>query len=179
MKSVISNSKLYGTNAERLAMNLTTTDNEIHFYETDTNSEYEWKGSEWVLKSINGAACVTEQGQIGGERNTASTTNNYDAIRNEANVQVLTGTGAITLGAAAANVTEFMGAVILKSAGPATLTVAGFQNESGVAKSLVFTGSTTLDTVINLGGLALRADLGALTVTASVADVVAVTWRPI
>lgn len=55
-----SKSKVYGTNAERLAMNLGTTEHEFEFYETDTNSEYQWKGSEWVQISTNGAAHVTQ-----------------------------------------------------------------------------------------------------------------------
>lgn len=50
MKPIVSLSKVYGTNAERLAMNLAADDKEIQFYETDTNIEYLWKGSEWIVQ---------------------------------------------------------------------------------------------------------------------------------
>lgn len=61
MITQIEQSKVSGTNAERLAMAVTP-GNFMAFYETDTNSEYEWKGSEWVQTSTNGAAHVTTQG---------------------------------------------------------------------------------------------------------------------
>lgn len=133
-----------------------------------------------AIEVIDGAAKCVEQGQIGGERNPSSTTNNYDAVRNESNVTILTGTGAVTIGAGGIDDTELMGLFIMPNGGGAvTVTVTGFPNEAGAAKSLVFTGSTTVDTIVNLGGLALRNSLAALTVTASVADKAAVFWRPI
>lgn len=50
---------LYGTNAERLAISAADIDGKfVCFYETDLNSEYEWKGSEWVQTSIHGAVPV-------------------------------------------------------------------------------------------------------------------------
>lgn len=68
----------------------------------------------------------------------------------------------------AAGDTQLLGYLILKNAGPATLTVAGFKGEDGTARNMVFTGSTTVDTVVNLPGL--RNTGAAMTVTASVAD---------
>jgi len=57
MKTMVDSHKMSGTNAQRLTM-LPDTDF-ITFYETDTNAEYQWKGSEWVLTSVDGAARVT------------------------------------------------------------------------------------------------------------------------
>lgn len=67
--------------------------------------------------------------------------------------------------------------VILKNAGPATLTVAGFAGEDGTARNVVLTGSTAADTVYNFGA-GLRNTGGAMTLTASVADVVLVGVLP-
>lgn len=72
--------------------------------------------------------------------------------------------------------TLLMSVLILKNAGPATLTIAGFAGEDGTARNMVLTGSTTVDTLYNFGG-GLR-NLGtAMTLTASVADVVLVGVR--
>lgn len=62
--------------------------------------------------------------------------------------------------------------VILKNAGPATLTIAGFAGEDTTARNIVLSGSTTADTVYNFNGL--RNTGAAMTLTASVADVVLV-----
>lgn len=66
---------------------------------------------------------------------------------------------------------------ILKNAGPATLTVAGFAGEDGSARSIVLTGSTAADTVYNFGA-GLRNSGGAMTLTASVADSILVGVLP-
>lgn len=51
---------IYGTNAERLAIVNADIDGKYAlFYETDTNAEYEWKGSKWVQTRTNGAAHTT------------------------------------------------------------------------------------------------------------------------
>jgi len=67
--------------------------------------------------------------------------------------------------------------VILKNGVAATLTVAGFRGEDGTARNVVFTGSTTADTVY-LFGNGLRNTGAAMTLTASVADVVLVGVLP-
>lgn len=48
-------------------------------YQNATTGKFE------VANGAAGAAHVTEQGQIGGERNSSSTTNNYDAVHEECN----------------------------------------------------------------------------------------------
>jgi hypothetical protein len=63
--------------------------------------------------------------------------------------------------------------LILKNAGPATLTIAGFRGEDGTARNVVLTGSSTVDTVYNFGA-GLRNTGAAMTLTASVADCVLV-----
>lgn len=70
-----------------------------------------------------------------------------------------------------------MGVTILKNAGPATLTVAGFSGEDAVARSVVLNGSTTADTVYNFGG-GLRNTGAIMSLTASVADCVLVSLQP-
>lgn len=44
------------------------------------------------VKGTGGAPWTLEQGQVGGERNTSSTSNNYDVIKQECNVTRVTGT---------------------------------------------------------------------------------------
>jgi hypothetical protein len=66
--------------------------------------------------------------------------------------------------------------VILKNAGPATLTIAGFRGEDGVARNIVLTGSTTADTAYTFPGL--RNTGAPMTLTASVADAVLVGVAP-
>lgn len=73
--------------------------------------------------------------------------------------------------------TLLMGVTILKNAGPATLTVAGFRGEDGTARAILLSGSTTADTVYNFG-LGLRNTGAAMTLTASVADCVLVSLQP-
>jgi len=49
---MIDSHKMSGTNAERLL--LVPGNDFISFYETDTNAEYEWKGTEWIQTKTNG-----------------------------------------------------------------------------------------------------------------------------
>ena len=76
----------------------------------------------------------------------------------------------------AAGDTQLLQAIILKNAGPATLTIAGFKGEDGTARNIVLTGSTTADTVYNFAGL--RNSGAAMTLTASVADTCLVALAP-
>lgn len=71
------------------------------------------------------------------------------------------------------NDTVLQGVTILKNAGPATLTIAGFCGEDRVARNIVLTGSSTADTQYVFPGL--RNTGAAMTLTASVADVVLVS----
>lgn len=83
--------------------------------------------------------------------------------------------GQIGAAGGAANDSQLLQAIILKNAGPATLTIAGFRGEDGTARNILLSGSTTVDTVYNFAGL--KNSGGAMTLTASVADtcLVAVT----
>lgn len=90
-------------------------------------------------------------------------------------------TAAVIAGAGAqggaANDTLLVSVTILKNAGPATLTVAGFRGEDGIARTVLLSGSTTADTVYNFGA-GLRNTGAAMTLTASVADTVLVGLLP-
>lgn len=66
--------------------------------------------------------------------------------------------------------------LILKNAGPATLTIAGFRGEDATARNIVLTGSSTADTPYTFPGL--RNTGAAMTLTASVADCVLVGVLP-
>lgn len=72
--------------------------------------------------------------------------------------------------------TQLLQVVILKNAGPATLTIAGFRGEDGTARNIVLTGSSSADTVYNFAGL--RNSGAAMTLTASVADTCLVAVVP-
>lgn len=59
-------------------------------FEIDTGDAYVKKeGTAWQQISSDGSAHSVEQGQIGGERNTDSSTNNYDAVHEEVNYTVV------------------------------------------------------------------------------------------
>lgn len=66
--------------------------------------------------------------------------------------------------------------LILAAAGPPTLTIAGFRGEDGIARNILLTGSTTVDTQYNFAGL--RNTGAAMTLTASVADKILVGIAP-
>jgi hypothetical protein len=68
--------------------------------------------------------------------------------------------------------TVLFNVTILKNAGPATLTIAGFRGEDATARNILLTGSATVDTQYSFPGL--RNTGAAMTLTASVADVVLV-----
>ncbi len=72
--------------------------------------------------------------------------------------------------------TQLLQVIILKNAGPATLTIAGFQGEDGTARNIVLTGSASVDTLYNFAGL--RNSGGPMTLTASVADTCLVAVSP-
>lgn len=72
----------------------------------------------------------------------------------------------------AVNDTLLVSVLILKNAVLATLTIAGFRGEDAVARSILLSGSTTVDTLYTFPGL--RNTGAAMTLTASVADVVLV-----
>lgn len=128
----------------------------------------------------DGAAFAIEQGQIGGERNTSSTTNNYDATKHECNSSVLSaGTGAKNIGAAGTTPIFLMG-IYANAALVGTLTITGFTAEDGV---------TAANLVIPIGasgwllapGNARRCETGCTVAKSSASDdgKILIDWRPI
>lgn len=95
----------------------------------------------------------------------------------ELNATVVEQTTALALGPAGAGKAVLYGMTILLDDTAVTVEVDGFVNENGDAKTLRFTGSTTVDTHIQFGGNGLIATGGTLTVTASVADKSLIHWR--
>ena len=132
-------------------------------------------------KSTSNAGWVLEQGNITGLRNPSSATAAYLPVRQECNVTICDGTGAVPIGGGAANDTHLMGILILKNAGPATATIAGFgkttDNVTITAATFVLTGSTAADTYYDFKG-AINSKAAA-TVTGSVDETVIVFWRAV
>ena len=95
----------------------------------------------------------------------------------ELNATVVEQTTALALGPAGAGKAVLYGMTILLDDTAVTVEVDGFVNENGDAKTLRFTGSTTVDTHIQFGGNGLIATGGTLKVTASVADKALIHWR--
>lgn len=78
-----------------------------------------------------------------------------------------------------ANDTILVGLIILQNAASVTATVVGFQDETGTAQNLVFSGDTTaLDAASRFIPFGAINNKSAMTVTASVADKVIVLTRP-
>ena len=130
----------------------------------------------------HGYGHVAEQNNITGVRNPSSSTNAYLVTRQECIVTILDGTSAVSIGGGAANDTHLLGVLIPKNAGPATCTLAGFGKATSstgtyTAKDIVLTGSTADDRYYDFGG-AIN-NVGALTATASVDEIVVVFWRPV
>ena len=97
--------------------------------------------------------------------------------------RILTGTGAINVKAGvigtaggAANDTALLTVVLLKNGTAPTLTVSGFQDESGTAQSMLLTGSTTADTIYEFHGLVNTKAV--MTLTCSIADKCLVGVQP-
>lgn len=90
---------------------------------------------------------------------------------------VLGTTSATVVGGGSASDTYLLQVTLLKNATAVTVTLGGFQDHAGAAKSVVLTGSTSEDTVLAFGAGLLNTK-GALTVTASVADKVIVSYWP-
>ena len=86
-------------------------------------------------------------------------------------------TSALTIGGGSANDTYLLGIVILANAVAVTVAVTGMADEDGDAKTITFTGSTTVDTVIRFGSGLLNTK-AAWTVTASVADKAIINYWP-
>ena len=91
------------------------------------------------------------------------------------NATLLSGTGAVTLGSLGAGDIEIVGIVILLNAAAVTATIAGFNDQTGTAQSIVLTGQTASDVVYNFPAPMVNAR--ALTITPSVTLRVLVLWN--
>lgn len=121
------------------------------------------------------ATVVTSGTLLAGERNPASATASYLAVRQEVNLTVISTTAAVTIGGGVAGDTHLMGVQIL-TALTGTCTVAGFADSTGAAQTFTIpvgsVGFKDLFGAIN--------SVGPLVVTCSnVADdnLVLVLWR--
>lgn len=127
------------------------------------------------VKGTSGAAHSFETGQIGGERNASSSTNNYDVIKNECNATVIAVQTAVTIGGGAVDDTYLLG-LHIHTALVGTCVVAGFPDSAGAAASYTIPAAT----VGHIPFYAARNTAAAMTVTCSTvgdASKVVVLWR--
>lgn len=111
----------------------------------------------------------------------APTSNDPTTILLHSTSAVTVCSGVPGLAGGAAGDTALVQIILLKNAGPATLTIAGFKGEDGTARNVVFSGLATQDVVYDLdngiyGGTVNTG--AAMILTASVADTVLVSLRP-
>lgn len=134
-------------------------------------------GGSTEQKSTTNAAWTLEKGQIGGERNTASSTNNYDVVKHEANSTILD--TVITEQAVSASAPAYLLGVHAHTALAGTLTIKGFTNVAGTATDLIF----PLGSVGALlpAGTARRCEVALTATLSSALDYgrVIIDWRPI
>ena len=130
-----------------------------------------------LQKGTNGAAHVGEKNQIGGERNTSSSTNNYDATKHECNSTILntqTSAQAISAGAPA-----YLMGIQIHTALAGTLTITGLRNLAGTATDWVIPIGAT--GAILPAGNARICDVALIATLSSASDYgkVMIDWRPI
>lgn len=123
-----------------------------------------------VLVSADGSTSISP---IAGEEN-IGTANAMLRTRRRVNATKLTAITAVTIGAGGVGDAVLHGILIELNATAVTATIAGFGNEASVAKNMVLTGAIATDT--HFKDLDSLNNIGALTVTASVADKVWVFW---
>jgi hypothetical protein len=93
-----------------------------------------------------------ERGVIGGERNTSSLTNNYDAVKHEANSNILQNVAtAQNIGTSGTTPIYLMG-IQIRTALTGTLTIVGFTDPAGTAKNWVLPIGTVGQDVERRGG---------------------------
>lgn len=125
---------------------------------------------------FDGDRVAVEPGQVGGERNTSSSTNNYDVIKNECNGTIISVQTAVTLGGGAADDTFLLG-LHIHTALTGTCVIAGLADAAGAAASYTL----PVGTVGHVPFYGVRNAKGALTVTCSTvgdANKVLALWRP-
>jgi hypothetical protein len=111
-----------------------------------------------------------------GQRLSTSATNSYVAIRNEANVAIISKTTAVVINTGAANDTHLLG-LFLTTALTGTCVLSGFADSDGAAQAITLPAATTAGYKEFLGALNIA---GPLTITCSnVSDdnVVSVFWK--
>ena len=127
--------------------------------------------------SVDGAAHVVDKSIGAGARNPSSTTESYLVVREEANITLLTGTAARTIGGGVANDTHLMG-LMITTALVGTVTITGFANDQDAAASIVLPVGTAVGFYDFKGVINSK---GALTITLSSAtddNDVQVLWKP-
>jgi hypothetical protein len=139
-------------------------------------------GSSGELESIRSsdrALHTNEQGVVGGERNTTSPNNNYDAVKHECNSNILQNVATAQNIGTGGTTPIFLMGIQIRTALTGTLTITGFTDPAGAAKNWVLPIGT-VGQVLPPGN-ARRLNSGC-TMTLSVAadgDFVVVDWRPI
>lgn len=122
-------------------------------------------------------SCSVAGVTLAGERNPSSSTVSYLAVRQEANLSVISTTAAVTIGGGVASDTHLMGVQIL-AALTGTCTIAGFADSNGTAQTFTIpalsSGFKDFFGAIN--------SAGPLVVTCSNAsddNLALVLWRPL
>lgn len=130
-----------------------------------------------LLAGSDGGLLIREQGQIGGERNTSSTTNNYDATKHECNSTILN--TQITAQAISAGAPAFLMGIHIHTALAGTLTIAGLTNLAGTATDWVLPIGA-VGTILSSGN-ARRCETALSATLSSATDYgrVMIDWRPI
>ena len=135
-------------------------------------------------KYSSGAAHTVEQGVSGGERNTGSLTNNFDATKHECNSQVLANSASAQNIGPLGTTPIFLMAVTIRASTTGTVTITGLTDVNGSPVSWVIPATTVTGGVPVQAlppGNARRME-GGCTMTCSVAadgPNVLVDWRPI
>lgn len=148
------------------------------------------KAIESVLVSvINGGAGVNSVSTIGGERNTSSGSNNYDAIKNECNVYQLANSGAAQNIGTSGTTPIFLMGISVRASTAGTITInsgAGFTDPTGANVAVTFPIQAVIVTdnkphELLSPGLAMRCEAGCTITCSTAADGpnILVAWRPI
>jgi hypothetical protein len=136
------------------------------------------------IKGTSGAAHTLEQGVIGGERNTTSLNNNYDATKHECNSNMLANSASAQNVGTAGTTPIFLMGITIRATTTGTVTITGLTDVTGAAVNWVIPATTITGGVPVQAlppGNARRMETGC-TMTCSVAadgPNVLVCWRPI
>ena len=134
-------------------------------------------GGSTEQKSTSNAAWTLQKGQVGGERNTASASNNYDATKHEANATVLN--TAITAQAVSGGAPAYLMGIQIHTALAGTLTIDGLTNVAGTATPVIYPiGSVG---AVLPPGNARRCETSIVATLSSALDYdrVIIDWRPL